>query len=58
MDLWNLKLEINVDAPAPRSSGTREREALAGARVDLEPLIVMSWNVTSLLGQVPGNQNW
>jgi hypothetical protein len=24
-----------------------------GVRVDLEPAIVMSWNVTSLLGQVP-----
>jgi hypothetical protein len=53
MDLWSLKLETKVGAPAPRSSGTREREALAGTRVDLEPLIVMSWNVTSLLGQVP-----
>jgi hypothetical protein len=53
MDLWSLKLETKVGAPAPRSSGTREREALAGARVDLEPVTVTSWNVTSLLGQVP-----
>jgi hypothetical protein len=53
MDLWSLRLETKVGAPAPCSSGTREREALAGARADLEPLTVMSWNVTGLLGQVP-----